>query len=53
MASHDLSVFLEEFGATVNLTLPGIVSEKERLLLKLLMEGMSEPPRVSWRVFYL
>ncbi|WP_250110396.1 helix-turn-helix domain-containing protein, partial [Escherichia coli] len=41
MASHDLSVFLEEFGATVNLTLPGIVSEKERLLLKLLMEGMS------------
>ncbi|MCV5746365.1 hypothetical protein OFN42_39770, partial [Escherichia coli] len=23
MASHDLSVFLEEFGATVNLTLPG------------------------------
>ncbi|MCV5598272.1 hypothetical protein OFN66_31805, partial [Escherichia coli] len=22
MASHDLSVFLEEFGATVNLTLP-------------------------------
>ncbi|HGU1538032.1 TPA: hypothetical protein ACM7CW_003908, partial [Escherichia coli] len=25
MASHDLSVFLEEFGATVNLTLPGIV----------------------------
>ncbi|WP_373426467.1 helix-turn-helix domain-containing protein, partial [Escherichia coli] len=37
----DLSVFLEEFGATVNLTLPGIVSEKERLLLKLLMEGMS------------
>ncbi|MDY9767346.1 c-di-GMP phosphodiesterase, partial [Escherichia coli] len=41
MASHDLSVFLEEFGATVHLTLPGIVSEKERLLLKLLMEGMS------------
>lgn len=34
-------VFFEEFGATVNLTLPGIVSEKERLLLKLLMEGMS------------
>ncbi|WP_250220274.1 hypothetical protein, partial [Escherichia coli] len=28
MASHDLGVFLEEFGATVNLTLPGIVSEK-------------------------
>ncbi|HFO3129049.1 TPA: hypothetical protein ACHG78_004702, partial [Escherichia coli] len=26
MASHDLSVFLEEFGATVHLTLPGIVS---------------------------
>ncbi|MCV5676272.1 hypothetical protein OFN11_32535, partial [Escherichia coli] len=25
MASHDLSVFLEEFGATVNLSLPGIV----------------------------
>ncbi len=42
MASHDLSVFLEEFGATVNLTLPGMVlPEKERLLLKLLMEGMS------------
>lgn len=33
-------VFLEEFGATVNLTLL-VSSEKERLLLKLLMEGMS------------
>ena len=41
MGSYDLSVFLKEFGATVNLALPDIVSEKERLLLKLLMEGMS------------
>lgn len=50
MASHDLSVFLEEFGATVNLTLPGIVSEKERLLLKLLMEGMSVTEISQYRI---
>ncbi|NUV02619.1 Cyclic di-GMP phosphodiesterase PdeL [Escherichia coli] len=53
MASHDLSVFLEEFGATVNLTLPGIVSEKERLLLKLLMEGMSVTEIAVQRQFHI
>ncbi|MGQ7190872.1 c-di-GMP phosphodiesterase, partial [Escherichia sp. HC-CC] len=37
----DFRVFLQEFGTTVHLSLPGSVSEKERLLLKLLMQGMS------------
>lgn len=41
MNSCDFRVFLQEFGTTVHLSLPGSVSEKERLLLKLLMQGMS------------
>ncbi len=36
MNSCDFRVFLQEFGTTVHLSLPGSVSEKERLLLKLL-----------------
>ena len=39
MNSCDFRVFLQEFGTTVHLSLPGSVSEKERLLLKLLMQG--------------
>ncbi|ERA25491.1 cyclic di-GMP phosphodiesterase yahA [Escherichia coli UMEA 3899-1] len=38
MNSCDFRVFLQEFGTTVHLSLPGSVSEKERLLLKLLIE---------------
>ncbi len=34
MNSCDFRVFLQEFGTTVHLSLPGSVSEKERLLLK-------------------
>ncbi|HDQ3696310.1 TPA: EAL domain-containing protein, partial [Escherichia coli] len=41
MDSCDFRVFLQEFGTTVHLSLPDSVSEKERLLLKLLMQGMS------------
>ncbi len=41
MNSCDFRVFLQEFGIMVHLSLPGSVSEKERLLLKLLMQGMS------------
>lgn len=41
MNSCDFRVFLQEFGTTVHLSLHGSVSEKERLLLKLLMQGMS------------
>lgn len=41
MNSCDFRVFLQEFGTTVHLSLPGSVSEKEQLLLKLLMQGMS------------
>lgn len=36
----DFCVFLQEFGTTVYLLLLGSVFEKERLLLKLLMQGM-------------
>ncbi len=41
MNSCDFRVFLQEFGTTVHLSLHSSVSEKERLLLKLLMQGMS------------
>lgn len=41
MGLCNLSVFLEEFGATININLPQVLSEKEQLLLKLLMQGMS------------
>lgn len=33
MNSCDFRVFLQEFGTTVHLSLPGSVSEKERLIL--------------------
>ncbi|MFG3825807.1 hypothetical protein ACGI6H_32265, partial [Escherichia coli] len=36
MGLCNLSVFLEEFGATININLPQVLSEKEQLLLKLL-----------------
>lgn len=41
MASHELSVFLEEFAATINVTLPEMISEEDKQLLKLLMQEMS------------
>ncbi|HCO7161221.1 TPA: EAL domain-containing protein [Escherichia fergusonii] len=41
MGLCNLSVFLEEFDATININLPQVLSEKEQLLLKLLMQGMS------------
>lgn len=52
MNSCDFRVFLQEFGTTVHLSLPGSVSEKERLLLKLLMQ-VDWPPESPDNQYHL
>ncbi|EJP5887800.1 helix-turn-helix domain-containing protein, partial [Escherichia coli] len=41
MDLYDFRIFLQELDTTVYFSLPMCLSEKERLLLKLIMKGMS------------